>query len=178
MTDYDAATQKLLKMVKTLQLPPEFSPAYDMISMVKSFRVAFQNPCLRHCVLSQKYERRRVEQERFSAGFCGIASYTWNQLFRMDDGTEVWCLKMITSGEYNIGNHVWLENVFTGQPLDLTFDQFIDSNGKYVEIPYSKIGHYASSDFAFRRAYKFANYLGIDLERIVFENSLRALGRR
>ena len=96
----------------------------------------------------------------------------------MPDGSVIWRLKKVSSGEYDIGNHVWLENRFTGEALDLTFDQFIDSNGGYIEIPYDKIGKYVSSDFEFLRAYKFANYMGIDLSKIVFENALRSLGRK
>lgn len=176
-TLYERATQKLEAQVRTMKLPPDFVEHYDMVRTVHKIRAAFCNPKVRRGAVLQKYEQARVAQKRYSAGFCGIASYMWNQMFRMPDGAEIWRLKMIQRGEYNIGDHVWLENRFTGDALDLTFDQFIASCGDYVEIPYNEIGHYVSSDFEFERAYRFARHLGIDLESIVFENALRSLGR-
>lgn len=120
-----------------------------------------------------KYEKNRMQKGLFSAGFCGIASYTWNLLFRMPDKTEVWRLKQFSNNE-NIGilkSHVWLENVFDGSVLDLSFEQSIDDYGKYIEIPYD-IGTYVNSNFDFQRAYKFAKYIGINLEDTVFINSI------
>ena len=178
MNTYDLATDKLKKQVKRYSAIPEFSTKYDMIQAVQVFRTVFKNSDLRRQVLASSYEEDRLNKRLFSAGFCGIASYTWNHLFRMPDGSVIWRLKKVSSGEYDIGNHVWLENRFTGEALDLTFDQFIDSNGGYIEIPYDKIGKYVSSDFEFLRAYKFAKYMGIDLSKIVFENALRSLGRK
>ena len=66
----------------------------------------------------------------------------------MPDKTEVWRLKQFSNNE-NIGilkSHVWLENVFDGSVLDLSFDQSIDDYGKYIEIPYD-IGTYVNSNF-------------------------------
>ncbi len=177
MTPYEKATEKLVQQVNKLKMPPEFKPMYDMEQVVRTFRVAFRNPVIRRKTLLNKYEDARIASERYSAGFCGIASYTWNHLFRMSDGSEVWHLKMISDGEYDIGNHVWLENAFTGEPLDLTFDQFVDQNGNFVKLPYSAIGRFVNSDFEFVRAYKFARFLGLNLGDIVFENALRSLGR-
>ena len=111
--------------------------------------------------LSQKYEKERVKQYRFSAGFCGIASYTWNHLFRMPDMSEIWRLKQFSKNNIVPGltNHVWLENKFDGSILDLSFDQSVDKNGSFIEIPYH-LGNYVNSNFEFQRAYKFAKHIG------------------
>ena len=90
---YDAATQKLVKQVKESYLPADFSTKYDLGEMVIRFREAFKIPELRKKVLTQNNESERLKYERFSAGFCGIASYTWNHLFRMPDKSEIWLLK-------------------------------------------------------------------------------------
>lgn len=177
--DYDKATKKLVNQIKKIADIPDICAGYDMVQMVQKFRSVFKNEALRKQVLASSYEEDRLKQKNYSAGFCGIASYTWNHLFRMPNGSVIWRLKKVSSGEYDIiGNHVWLENRFTGEPLDLTFDQFIDSSGNYIELPYDKIGKYVSSDFEFYRAYRFAHYLGINLDNIVLENALRSLGRR
>ena len=177
MTPYDAATEKLVRQVQKMQVPLICHADYDMVQTVRDFRAAFRDPGVRKCSLAQKYEQGRIAQKRYSAGFCGIASYVWNHMFRMDDGSEIWRLKMISRADNYPVNHVWLENFFTGEPLDLTFDQFIDEIGAYFEIPYHRVGNYATSDFEFKRAYKFAQHLGMDLSKIVLENALRSLGR-
>lgn len=99
--------------------------------------------------------------------------YTKYEKNRIPDKTEVWRLKQFSNNE-NIGilkSHVWLENVFDGSVLDLSFDQSIDDYGKYIEFPYD-IGTYVNSNFDFQRAYKFAKYIGINLEDTVFINSI------
>lgn len=171
--EYDLATKKLVEQAKNLSLPAEFSTKYDLVDTVKVFREAFKNPILRKQVLSQKYEKERVKQYRFSAGFCGIASYTWNHLFRMPDMSEIWRLKQFSKNNIVTGltNHVWLENKFDGSILDLSFDQSVDKNGSFIEIPYH-LGNYVNSNFEFQRAYKFAKHIGIDLEYTVFINRL------
>ena len=176
MTRYNEATESLVHQVQSqwLSLPSEFNPKYDMSCMVHDFRSAFCDMRLRRRVLQRKYEQSRIAHGAYSAGFCGIASYTWNHLFRMPDGEEIWRLKLILRNKLH---HAWLENKFTGEPLDLTFDQFVGDDGEYLKIPYDKVGDYNSSDFEFKRAYTFARRLGIDLGYVVFVNSLRALGR-
>lgn len=177
MITYDVATKQLQHQVEKMTLPQGFKPLHDMGKTVYRFRQAFQNPDIRIKTISQKYEQTRVAQGRYSAGFCGIASYTWNHLFRMPDGSEVWRMKMISNDMGYKLNHVWLENVFTGEPLDLTFDQFIDAHGRCLELPYSEIGEYVSSDFLFQRACVFAKHLGIQLDGIVVENALHLIAR-
>lgn len=174
MTDmmrYNAATELLANQVQSqwLNLPNDFNSKYDMVEMVCDFRAAFCNKNLRRWTVNQKYENARIARGAFSAGFCGIASYTWNHLFRMPDGGEIWRLKLVNHKKFN---HVWLENKFTGQPLDLTFDQFIDDDGQYIKIPYDKCGTFTDSNFDFERAYVFARGLGINLKRIAFINAL------
>lgn len=171
--EYDLATKKLVEQVKNLSLPVKFSTKYDMADTVKVFREAFKQTELRKQVLSPKYENERIQQHRFSAGFCGIASYTWNHLFRMPDKSEIWRLKQFSKNSFIPGltDHVWLENKFDGSILDLSFDQSVDENGVFIEIPYG-LGKYVNSNFEFQRAYKFANYIGLDLEDTVFINML------
>lgn len=170
---YDAATKKLIEQVEQLKLPAEFKTKYDLTDMVRRFRETFKNPALRKVVLDVKYEQERINNKRFSAGFCGIASYTWNHLFRMPDKSEIWRLKYYSNNKYFYGlsDHVWLENKFDGSILDLSFDQSIDENGIFVEIPYY-LGDYADSHFHFERANKFAQFMNIELDDIVFINSL------
>ena len=170
---YDAATQKLIKQVKESYLPADFSTKYDLGEMVIRFREAFKIPELRKKVLTQNNESERLKYEKFSAGFCGIASYTWNHLFRMPDKSEIWLLKQYTNNTqiYGLPNHVWLENKYDGSILDLSFDQSIDKERYFVEIPYY-LGDYVSSDFNFRRAFVFSKYINVDLEDIVFINML------
>ena len=170
---YDSATERLMKQVRSMALPADFETRYDLSEMVLRFREAFKDPIIREQVLSHKYEASRLKEERFSAGFCGIASYTWNHLFRMPDRSEIWRLKQYSNNKniYGLVNHVWLENVFDGSILDLSFDQSIDSQGKIVEIPYS-LGQYADSHFNFQRAFNFASHINVDLEEIVFINNL------
>lgn len=164
---YHRATDKLAARLRTMEMPPEFSAKYNVTETLRNFRAVFLHPELRREVLLPQYEDERIASGNFSAGFCGVASYTWTHLFRMADGSELWQLQ--TS---NIPvPHVWLKNKFTGEILDLTYDQFA------APYPYD-IGRYAGSDFAFRRAYKFGRYLDIDVESIVIENALRSLGRR
>lgn len=177
--NYDKGTEKLVSQIKNLALPPDFIAEYDMSEMIYRFREAFKNPEIRNAVLNQVYEQDRLDGGRFSAGFCGIASYTWNQLFRMPDKTELWRLKMVSKETHNLANHVWLENAFTGEMLDLTFDQFVDKNGCYTVYPYYRFGNFANSDFIFKRAIDFAKGIGIeDLDRIVLKNAMRSFGRR
>lgn len=144
--------------------------------MVVRFRTAFRNTELRHAVLAHRYERERIAQGRFSAGFCGIASYTWTHLFRMPDGGEIWRVKHYKNNRtrYGLSDHVWMENKFDGSILDLAFDQSVDEEGTFVEIPYD-LGGYADEYFEFGRAYKFAEYLGLDIDfpSIVRENVAR-----
>lgn len=170
---YEDATEKLVQQVQEMTLPVTFSTKYDLTEMVIKFRETFKNPELRSMVLNPKYEQGRVRKERFSAGFCGIASYTWNQLFRMPDKSEIWRMKQYSNNKeiYGLVNHVWLENVFDGTILDLTFDQSLDIEGNFVEIPYY-LGNYINSNFDFQRAFKFAQKMGINLEDIVFINSM------
>ena len=170
---YDEATEKLVKQVETMYLPAEFQTKYDLTEMVRRFRETFKNPSLRRLVLNPKYEKERVHNARFSAGFCGIASYTWNHLFRMPDRTEIWRLKQYSGNKtiYGLSDHVWLGNKFDGSILDLAFDQSIDEEGTFVEIPYF-LGETADSNFDFKRAFLFAKRMNINLENIVFINML------
>ena len=171
---YNNATRMLAKQVRFMDLPYKFRAQYNMPAMVYKFRAAFRNSAVRRDILNPLFESERLASGRFSAGFCGIASYTWSHLFRMPNGAEIWRLKVYEGNYYVPGltDHVWLENKFDGSILDLTFDQSVDEFGKFVEIPYF-LGEYADSDFEFARAYKFAEHLGIDLKSIVFENALR-----
>lgn len=171
---YNNATRMLAKQVRFMELPRGFYARYNMPAMVYRFRSAFRNSIVRHDVLSPMFESERCKSGRFSAGFCGIASYTWSHLFRMPNGSEVWRLKVYDGNYYIPGltDHVWLENQFDGSILDLTFDQSVDEFGNFIEIPYF-LGKYADADFEFARANKFAQHLGIDLKNIVFENTLR-----
>lgn len=176
---YDAATEKLVKQVKSMQMPAKFEACYDLAEMVRKFRETFKNPELRSLVLSPKYEESRLSHNNFSAGFCGIASYTWTHLFRMPDETPVWRLKQYSDNNnvYGLKNHVWLENKFDDNVLDLTFDQSLNESGTYVEIPYF-IGQTVSENFFFNRAIKFAEYLDINLEDIVLVNILKNKQKR
>lgn len=170
---YDAATEKLIKQVKNMYLPAEFHTKYDLSEMVRRFRETFKNQKLRKNVLNPKYEKERIYNARFSAGFCGIASYTWNHIFRMPDRSEIWYLKQYSGNKtiYGLSDHVWLENKFDGSILDLAFDQSIDEEGTFIEIPYF-LGKYTDSNFNFKRAFLFAKQMNIDLEDIVFINRL------
>lgn len=169
---YDAATQKLIEQVRTSYLPAEFSTKYELGEMVARFRSAFKKTQLRRQVLNPSYEKERVAYERFSAGFCGIASYTWNHLFRMPNKSEIWLLKQYSNNTGDgLSDHVWLENKFDGSILDLSFDQSIDREHNFIEIPYH-LGHYVNSNFNFKRAFAFSKYIDVDLEDIVFINML------
>lgn len=172
---YDAATEKLIKQVKSMRLPAKFDARYDLAEMVYRFRETFKNEELRSLVLSPKYEESRLANGNFSAGFCGIASYTWTHLFRMPDESPVWQLKQFSDNNsvYGLKNHVWLENKFDGNVLDLTFDQSLNSAGTYVEIPYF-LGKSVNENFFFNRAMVFADYLGVNLEDRVFVNMLKS----
>lgn len=171
---YNNATRMLAKQVRFMDLPYKFRAQYNMPAMVYKFRAAFRNSAVRRDILNPLFESERLASGRFSAGFCGIASYTWSHLFRMPNGAEIWRLKVYEGNYYVPGltDHVWLENKFDGSILDLTFDQSIDAYGTYIEIPYF-LGNYVDSDFEFARAYRFATHMGIDLSDIVFENALR-----
>lgn len=172
---YEIATQRLIQQIQNLNLPAEFHARYDMVQTVRDFRRAFSDPMVRDGILLQKYEQARMAQERYSAGFCGIASYTWNHLFRMPNGDEIWRLKQYRNSENTGYNHVWLENVYDGEILDLTYDQF----GDVGVFPYDKLGgKFVDSNFEFCRAYTFAERAGFgDLSQIVFENMLHKLAQ-
>lgn len=173
---FNDATRRLMTRVSTMKIPPEFKPLYNMSDVVYKFRSAFLIPELRHAVLAKKYESERISSGRFAAGFCGIASYTWSHLFRMPNGDEVWRIKHYKNNRtrYGLSDHVWMENKFDGSILDLAFDQSIDEDGTFVEIPYD-LGIDADEYFEFERAYKFAEYLNmnIDLPDIVRGNIAR-----
>ena len=171
---YNRATKMLERQVRFTNMPDGFRARHNMVKTVRLLRTAFIHPLVRQDTLLPMLEPERVAQGRFSAGFCGVASYTWSHLFRMPDGTEIWRLKSYSGNhEFNgLTDHVWLENKFDGSILDLTFDQSIDAYGTYIEIPYF-LGNYVDSDFEFARAYRFATHMGIDLSDIVFENALR-----
>ena len=170
---YDAATRVLEHQVDFMRTPPEFKPLYNMSDTVRKFRSAFLIPDLRNAVLAKKYERERINAGRFSAGFCGIASYTWAHLFRMPNGDALWRIKHYKNNRtrYGLSDHVWMESKFDGSVLDLAFDQSVDESGTFVEIPYD-LGVDADEYFEFGRAYKFAEYLGmkINFPNIVREN--------
>lgn len=170
---YEQATEKLVKQVQNMSLPAQFKTRYDLGEMVYKFRETFKNKDLRKEVLSQKYEEERFKNNKFSAGFCGIASYTWNHLFRMPDKSEIWRLKQFSNNRivYGLSDHVWLENKFDGSILDLSFDQSLNDENEFIEIPYF-LGDYSNSNFFFNRAFKFAKKMDIDLEDIVFINML------
>lgn len=181
MAAYDNATHDLMRRIESMQLPQGFRPRYDMAQMAYSFRETFKTAALRQKVLSPRLNAQRIANANFSAGFCGIASYTWNHLFRMPNGAEIWRLRQ---AQFPIShdikaNHVWLENTIDGSILDLTFDQFVDANGAYMILPY-EIGTLVDSHFNFNRAYIFAQYLNpdINLQDTVFMNTLKnSLGR-
>lgn len=170
---YDAATEKLVQQVKSMRMPAKFDARYDLAEMVRRFRETFKNEELRSLVLNPKYEESRLANANFSSGFCGIASYTWTHLFRMPDESPIWKLKQYSDNNsvYGLKNHVWLENRFENSILDLTFDQSLNGAGTYVEIPYF-LGKPIDENFFFNRAITFADYLGINLEDIVFVNIL------
>lgn len=172
---YENATKLLAHRVSEMTVPTGFRPKYNMTDIVFAFRTAFKSPTLRGQLLAPQYERERIANARFGAGFCGVASYTWNHMFRMWDGVEIWRLKQTHNLQSSIGipNHVWLENIDSGEILDLTFDQFVDKKGAILEFPY-EFGEYASANFAFRRGYIFGRHIGVDLEQIAILNVLRA----
>lgn len=178
-TAYENATRELARRVGEIATPDEFKPKYDMVDMVYKFRAAFKSPDLRKSVLSSKYESQRVQNAQFSAGFCGMASYAWNHIFRMPDGDEVWKLKQVFNlyKTHGIPNHVWLESVVDGQVLDLTFDQFTDSHGAIIKFPY-EMGVAASADFEFQRGYLFGNAIDVNLREIAFVNALKSIDRK
>lgn len=170
---YENATKLLARRVSEMTAPTGFRPIYNMTDMVFTFRAAFKSPALRGQLLAPQYESERISNARFSAGFCGIASYAWNHMFRMPDGGEIWQLKHTFGLQYvnGIPNHVWLENVYSGKILDLTFDQFVDEKGAIMEFPY-ELGKRTSANIVFRRGFAFGKHIGIDLERIVILNAL------
>lgn len=176
---YENATRQLAHLVGQIKMPAGFESKYNAVNMVYKFRTAFQLPELRHSVLAGKYEHQRIQNAQFSAGFCGVASYAWNHMFRMPNGVEIWKLKQTFNlyDIYGIPNHVWMENVAGGQILDLTFDQFVDADGKNIEFPY-EMGVPASADISFPRGYEFGRYLGIDLEKLVLINALKSIRRK
>ncbi len=170
---YENATKLLARRASEMTVPAGFRPRYNMADMVFTFRAAFKSPALRGQLLAPQYESERISNARFGAGFCGVASYAWNHMFRMPDGDEIWHIKQTFGLQSAIGipNHVWLENVHSGEILDLTFDQFVDRTGAILEFPY-ELGEPASANIAFRRGYAFGKHIGIDLERIVILNAL------
>ncbi|MBN1324688.1 MAG: hypothetical protein JW974_00495 [Alphaproteobacteria bacterium] len=160
---YDAATEKLVDKVRNMKMPDGFSACYDMEQIVYLIREGFKDKKIREQLLLHKYEEERFKNCRFSAGFCGISSYIWNHLFRAPDGSEIWRLKQISNNEMGgLKDHVWVENVYDFSKLDFTFDQSMNEYGQYFEIPY-ELGKYADSNFKFQRAYKFAEFIGINL---------------
>lgn len=170
MAAYENATRLLVQRAQSATMPDGFKSKYDTGKMVMQFRAAFKSPELRSKVLASKYEAQRIQSARFSAGFCGVASYTWGHLFRMPDGQPIWNARQVVDLD-GVPNHVWLENVYDGQVLDLTFDQFVDGRGTIIEYPYD-LGQPASLDITFRRGFVFGNYIGVDLEMIALINRL------
>lgn len=157
--NFNRATRKLLKQISEMNLPTtKFLYDYEMGDMLVRFRNLFLNEDLRHDVLSHQYELSRQLNENYSAGFCGIASYTWTQIFRMPDGAPIW---RIVQGWY----HIWLQNRFDNSVFDITYDQY------NFDYPYD-VGNPVDEKFKFKRALKFSEYLNIDLDKIVQQNIL------
>ncbi len=171
---YEKATRFLIWRLAKTKFPNDVDIEFDMPGMVAKFRQAFRLPDLRATVLAPKYEVARCSAANFSAGFCGIASYAWHHMFRLKSGAPIWQMYYFS----NVGdgrrliNHVWLQNIYDGSVLDLTFDQSVDSRGRFIEIPY-ELGRRIDGDFAFKRAFEFGKYIDIDLKRIVMRNALR-----
>ena len=171
---YENATAELMKRVAEMKLPVDPDIKYDMPQMVQKFRTAFKKTQLRARVLSPRGEEMRVATSNFSAGFCGISSYTWHHLFRTKSGAPIWQLYNYSraSASPQLMNHVWLKNVYDGTILDLTFDQSVDSRGNFIEIPY-EWGQPLDGDFEFNRAMEFGKHIDVDLPSIVARNALR-----
>ncbi len=171
---YDAATDLLAKRIQDFQQSLNFIPKYNMVDMVVKFRTAFKNPDLRKKVLLDKYETQRVEDDNFSAGFCGMASYAWAHIFRMPNGSPMWHIYKYSNQTetYGLKNHVWLQSTIDNSILDLTFDQSQDSAGRYLEIPYH-LGTRVSEHFAFKRGFVFGDFIDVDLRKIALQNALR-----
>ncbi len=171
---YENATSLLAQRVSEIKMPAGFRAEYNMTDMVYRFRNALKNPDVRKSLLLSKYEAERLRNARFSAGFCGITSYAWNHIFRMPDGREIWQMKQTSGLGKSIGlpDHVWLEQITSGEVLDLTFDQFIDKSGTVMDFPY-ELGTPVSANIVFNRGYIFGRHIGIDIEGISIINALR-----
>lgn len=177
---YDNATQDLVKQVKNLKMPTGFKSQYDMGEYVIKFREMFKNPAVRKLLLNRAQERQRLSNGLFSAGFCGISSYTWMQMFRMPDNSAIWRLKQYDNDKKNpvlSDDHMWLENVYDGSVLDLTFDQFIDKNNNYVQVPYNagkNIDTNTYNNLYIGPIKAFAYYVGINLSDCILKNKARS----
>ncbi len=167
---YDIATQKLINYASNMSAAVVQSTPYDIAETVKRFRDAFRNPNIRRHILNNDFEELYSSHALFSAGFCVVASYVWANIFVSSDGSKQWAFRQFRNLR-NYGTHAWLEHVRSGERLDLTFDQFVDEHGEYIDIPYN-LGETVRGDFEFPDAFYFADSIGLEYGEIVRKNSL------
>lgn len=162
---YDRATAKLVHQARNMVLPPHWTDTPYRLALVTAIsREYFKNPVVREEILLPQYEQERMASCNFSQGFCCAVSYFYHHFFRLSDGLPLFYVRHIgdfTPG-WTGGAHAYLENAVDKTIFDPTFDQFIDENGDYIEIPY-ELGKYANARYKSKRGINFAKFHDIDL---------------
>lgn len=169
---YNAATQKLIEKAQRIDAQFDFALPYNIADTVKKIRAAFQNKNVRQKILNPKWEKIDFQDERYSAGFCSIASYIIGHTFTPPHRPSPWAFYQFTDVP-TFGNHIWLQFIPTGDIFDITFDQFTDFNGAQMDIPYH-LGKQVNAKYQHAKAYDMAEQISPELAAILRQNTINA----
>ncbi len=128
----------------------------ELNEIILKLEEAFKRDDVKKAVLAPKWYERNIDNKIDSMGFCYAASEV---IFRLNGGKETWKKVSISEKKWDLGGHCYLENIETGEILDITNQQY---TSKDIEIPYDKAvyGIFQTKDFG-NDARKLAEMSGL-----------------